>query len=168
MKLAHLIAAAVAVSLPLVSASAGPVPRDTAATLKGQTESSVTLARNGHGHGSSGPRGFSAPRSFSGPRSFSAPRSFSGRRSFSGPRSFNAPRSFSGQRHFRQFNRVPDGARRHHRGDHRRGYWRNGRWYWWGVPAIGLGVYGGSCYWNCREAGYSPSYCRVNAADFCW
>ncbi len=49
MKLAHLIAAAVAVtglSLPLLSASAGPVPQDTAA-LKGHTESGATLAGGG-------------------------------------------------------------------------------------------------------------------------
>ena len=61
MKLVHLIAAAVAVtglSLPLLSASAGPVPQDTAA-LKSQTQSGATLAHGGGHHGGGGGGGFS-------------------------------------------------------------------------------------------------------------
>jgi hypothetical protein len=47
----------------------------------------------------------------------------------------------------------------------KRGYWRGGRWF----PLVGFGLYeGGSCYWNCREQGYGPGYCRVNAYDFCY
>lgn len=50
----------------------------------------------------------------------------------------------------------------YHRG---RGYWRGGRWY----AFDGYGVAGGgSCYWNCLEAGYSPAYCSANAYDFCY
>ncbi len=54
-----------------------------------------------------------------------------------------------------------------YRGHHRRGHWRGGRWIWFGAPIIGLGLYGENCYANCREAGYSPAYCRANAGDFC-
>jgi hypothetical protein len=47
---------------------------------------------------------------------------------------------------------------------HRRGFF--------GGPYIGFWDYGpyydgGSCYWNCRESGYGPAYCRANAWEFC-
>ena len=45
-----------------------------------------------------------------------------------------------------------------HWGHGRRGYWRGGRWYGGG----------GSCYWNCINAGYGPGYCSVNSWEFCY
>lgn len=49
----------------------------------------------------------------------------------------------------------------------RRGYWRNGRWFW-GVPAVGLGLgFHRGCYWNCRSAGFGPGFCRARAGRFC-
>jgi hypothetical protein len=32
--------------------------------------------------------------------------------------------------------------------------------FWWGGG-------GGSCYWNCRAAGFGPGYCSVYAYNFC-
>jgi hypothetical protein len=48
-------------------------------------------------------------------------------------------------------------------------YWRNGRW-WWGPTAAGIGVGagGGSCYWNCRNAGHGPGFCRAYAFNYCY
>jgi hypothetical protein len=48
---------------------------------------------------------------------------------------------------------------------------RHGRGFARG-PFIGFWDYGpyydgGSCYWNCRESGYGPAYCRANAWEFC-
>ncbi len=34
-----------------------------------------------------------------------------------------------------------------------------------GIMAMAMG---GSCYWNCRAAGYGPGFCSVNAYDFCY
>ncbi len=54
-----------------------------------------------------------------------------------------------------------------------RGFWRHGRFF----PFFGVGLWdygydygygGGSCYWNCRAAGYGPSFCSVNAYSFCY
>jgi hypothetical protein len=47
-------------------------------------------------------------------------------------------------------------------------YWRNGRW-WYGPAAVGFvgGIGGGSCYWNCRNTGYGPGFCRAYAGNFC-
>jgi hypothetical protein len=58
---------------------------------------------------------------------------------------------------------VPYGARWGWR-DGRRGYWYGGVWYWWGP----VGVYGGSCYWNCRNAGFGPGYCSAYSFNFCY
>ncbi len=52
-----------------------------------------------------------------------------------------------------------------------RGYWRNGRFfpfYGVGLWDYGYGYGGGSCYWNCRSAGYSPGFCSANAYSFCY
>jgi hypothetical protein len=53
----------------------------------------------------------------------------------------------------------------------RRGYWRNGRWFWYGAPVIGLGLYGAysydGCYENCLQYGYGPGYCSAYAYNFC-
>ncbi len=58
-------------------------------------------------------------------------------------------------------------AGRRFAGGRRVGYWRNGRW--WGPAAVGVGVgVGGSCFWNCRNAGYGPGYCSTYAANFCY
>jgi hypothetical protein len=46
----------------------------------------------------------------------------------------------------------------------RRRFRRDGRWFWGGVDVDS----GGSCYWNCINAGYGPGYCRVYAYDFCY
>ncbi len=56
-----------------------------------------------------------------------------------------------------------------------RGYWRHGRFF----PLVGVGLWGwdgdygygyggGSCYWNCRAAGYGPGFCSVNSESFCY
>jgi len=58
---------------------------------------------------------------------------------------------------------VPHGARWGWRGG-RRGYWYGGVWYWWGP----VGVYGGSCYWNCINAGFGPGYCSAYSFNFCY
>ncbi len=60
-----------------------------------------------------------------------------------------------GGRHFARF---------HHQ--HHRRFWRHGRWYGGTVGYGGGG--GGSCFWNCRNAGYSSNYCRFNSANFCY
>ena len=45
------------------------------------------------------------------------------------------------------------------------GHWRHGHWY----PFVGVGIYaGGSCYWNCRAAGYGPAYCSAYSYNFCY
>ncbi len=170
MKLLHLIAAAVAVtglSLPVLSASAGPVPQDTEA-LKGQTESSVTLAGHHHSGGGGGfsGGGWRPGGSFAGPRFNASPRFNAAPRFNSGVRSYSVPNSYSGAQHYRHYNGTPGGARWRHDGDrHRRGYWRHGHWYY-GYS----GYYGsdGSCYPECRAAGYSPAYCYANAWSFCY
>jgi hypothetical protein len=117
--------------------------------------SNVTLVRGPGGGRSSGgvSRGFSGgARGFSrgysrGARSFSrapASRNFINRR----PGSRAILRNYGGRR-----------VIGHHR--HRR--FINGAWVWvwddWG--------YGGSCYSNCLEAGYSPRYCSVYGDNFC-
>jgi hypothetical protein len=38
----------------------------------------------------------------------------------------------------------------------------------YGYGDYGYGYGGGSCYWNCRSAGYGPSYCSVYAYNFCY
>ncbi len=60
---------------------------------------------------------------------------------------------------------------RHYAGHGMRGHWRNGRFF----PFVGVGLWGygddwggGSCYWNCRAAGYGPGYCSAYAANFCY
>src|SRR5208337_4756114 len=60
-------------------------------------------------------------------------------------------------------------GRRYYAGGRRVRYWRNGRW-WYGPAAVGLGVgvAGGSCYWNCRNAGHGPGFCSTYAANFCY
>jgi len=55
-------------------------------------------------------------------------------------------------------------------GHHRRRYWRNGRWYWYGAPLIGYGLYStyDSCYWSCINDGYGPAYCTTYAQNYCY
>jgi hypothetical protein len=52
-----------------------------------------------------------------------------------------------------------------------RGFWRHGHFF----PFVGVGLWGwdygyggGSCYWNCRAAGYGPGYCSAYAYNFCY
>ncbi|MGA8770096.1 MAG: hypothetical protein WB610_06955, partial [Rhodomicrobium sp.] len=51
----------------------------------------------------------------------------------------------------------------------RRAGWGGGGWGWpVGVGLAGWGYGGGgSCYWNCRAAGYGPGFCSVNSYSFC-
>lgn len=77
---------------------------------------------------------------------------------FAGPRYGGGPRwAGPGPRYSRNYGR-------------RGGYWRGGRWIWYGAPLVGLGVYGygSSCYNNCLAAGYGPAYCSTYASDFCY
>jgi hypothetical protein len=152
--------ATLALSLPGYTTLAEP-SATTDAVPAGQSlaaghESDLTLVRSPGGGRSSGgvSRGFSG-----GARGFS--RGHSG-----GARSFSrapAGRSFMYQRPGSRAIMRNYGGRRvighHHR--HRR--FVNGAWVWvwddWG--------YGGSCYTNCREAGYGPRYCSVYADNFC-
>jgi hypothetical protein len=53
------------------------------------------------------------------------------------------------------------------------GHWRHGHFRRGIGPFAGFWYdydygYGGSCYWNCRNAGYGPSYCRAYADNFCY
>jgi hypothetical protein len=89
---------------------------------------------------------------------------------FAGPRYGGGPR-------FRSYGAIGGGPRwagpgpRYSRNYGRRGgYWRGGRWIWYGAPLVGLGVYGygSSCYNNCLAAGYGPAYCSTYASDFCY
>jgi hypothetical protein len=54
--------------------------------------------------------------------------------------------------------RAMDRGRRHHRRRRSFGPGFTG----WGYDT------GGSCYWNCRSAGYSAAYCRAHAWNFCY
>lgn len=90
-----------------------------------------------------------------GPRGrFVAGRRFAGRGAFvRGGRFARNTRFFRGRRFVRVF--------------------RGGRWIWAPVglyagwwDGYGYG-YGGSCYWNCRAAGYGPGYCSAYAFNFC-
>jgi hypothetical protein len=50
-----------------------------------------------------------------------------------------------------------------------RGYWRGGRFFpFYGVGVWDYGYGGGSCYWNCRAAGYGPGYCSAYSYNFCY
>ena len=58
--------------------------------------------------------------------------------------------------------------------DGRGGYGRGRRGYYgYGYgPFVGFGYDypyygGGSCYWNCRNSGFGPSYCSAYAFNFC-
>ncbi|MGO8953711.1 MAG: hypothetical protein ACLPWS_10170 [Rhodomicrobium sp.] len=65
---------------------------------------------------------------------------------------------------------APGGGRFAHRGHFR------GRRRFFGGPFIGWGYDydypywydSGSCYWNCRNSGYGPGYCRAYAYNFCY
>ncbi|MGO9174362.1 MAG: hypothetical protein ACLP7P_20685 [Rhodomicrobium sp.] len=152
MKLTHLIAAAVAavcLSLPVQAASAGSVVQEGAA-LKGQSVSAVTLVGGG-------PKG---PGSWSGSK---GPGSWSGSK-WSGSKGPGSKWSGSKGPGYKWSGKgVPHGARWGWRGG-RRGYWYGGVWYWWGP----VGVYGGSCYWNCINAGFGPGYCSAYSFNFCY
>ncbi len=56
-------------------------------------------------------------------------------------------------------------AHNFHHGRHFRGGPFIGFGYDYGYPdSYG----GGSCYWNCRNAGYGPGYCQAYAYNFCY
>ncbi len=52
----------------------------------------------------------------------------------------------------------------------RRGFFRHGRFFPFGVGLYGYGwgYGGGSCYWNCRASGFGPGYCSAYAYNFCY
>ncbi|MBI4725159.1 MAG: hypothetical protein HY765_09320 [Rhodomicrobium sp.] len=111
------------------------------------------ISRGGWGMGGIGRGGLGA-----GAFARSSPRGFMGR-GMVGRQAFAAPRSYW------------KGGR----------YWRHGRWHGKrffrrGVPIVAPffyddyyygGGYTGSCYWNCRNLGYGPGYCRAYAYNFC-
>jgi hypothetical protein len=147
------IAAAVFAFLSQV-ASADPVAQGSASAVDRQAaaapQSSLTLIRARRGAGVRGTRarGVRGTAFRGGPRTVAARRGIGPRRTFVGGRRVVAGRRIAGTRRVR--------------------YWRNGRW-WWG-PAGGVGIVaggGGSCYWNCRNAGHGPGFCRTYAANFC-
>ena len=131
---------------PVAQGSASAVDRQAAAA----SESPLTLIRAIRGGGARGMRA-GATRGTAlrgGPRTFTARRGFGPRRTFAGGRRAVAGRRFAGPRRVR--------------------FWRNGRWVW--GPAVGVGIaagVGGSCYWNCRNAGHGPGFCRAYAGNFC-
>jgi hypothetical protein len=152
MKIVKTIPAAIAAAaFAFVSqvASADPVAQGSvpaAGQAAAEPESPFTLVRSVRGGGmrAGGVRG-TAIRS--GPRTFAARRVGPGR-TFVGGRRAIAGRRIAGPRRVR--------------------FWRNGRWVW--GPAVGVGIAaggGGSCYWNCRNAGHGPGYCSTYAANYC-
>ncbi len=51
----------------------------------------------------------------------------------------------------------------------RHGFFRHGHFFPFGVGFYGIGYgYGGSCYWNCRAAGFGPGYCSAYSYNYCY
>jgi hypothetical protein len=51
----------------------------------------------------------------------------------------------------------------------RHGFFRHGHFFPFGVGFYGVGYGdGGSCYWNCRAAGFGAGYCSVYSWNFCY
>jgi hypothetical protein len=169
-------AAAVVLSLPLYSASAGPVNEAAPAASKSTLTLIGERGRGGGGGMGMRPGGMGMKPGGMGMR----PGGMGMRPGGMGAGSFRAGPSFSGHRfrpmgpnfgpRFGKFEgrrfegpRFRAGRAGFYHG--RRGYWRHGRWY----PFFGLGIAaGGNCYWNCRAEGYGPAYCSAYAYDFCY
>jgi hypothetical protein len=115
-------------------------PRD-AARIEQPATGVLTLVRGGHGHGGHHGGGHRGGGHHGHAMHFRH-----------GHSHFHA---FHGRHHGWYAGRWRHGGRWHGR----RGYWRHGRWFWYG---------GGSCYWNCINAGFGPAYCSVNAWRFCY
>jgi hypothetical protein len=114
-----------------------------------------------------GPR-FSGP-GIAGPR-YGGPGPAARNPGFAGPR-YGGPPRLGSKGAIGGGPRWADPGPRYSRNYGRRGgYWRGGRWYWYGAPLVGLGVYGygSSCYNNCLAAGYGPAYCSTYSSDFCY
>ncbi|MGO8955129.1 MAG: hypothetical protein ACLQF2_17635 [Rhodomicrobium sp.] len=124
---------------PIAQSSASAVNHE----LTAASQSTFTLIRRGFAR-AGGARGVRA----GGVRG----RAFAGRRGFVAGRGAVARRGVVAGRRYAGGRRV----------------WQNGRW-WYGPAAVGLGVgvAGGSCYWNCRNAGHGPAFCSTYAANFC-
>lgn len=175
MKLAHLIATAAAVaglSLSGLSASAGPVAGD-AAILKGQAGSNATLVFgpppphfggfhgggfHGGGFHGGGLHGGSVHGGHWGGGSGHGSYGHYGNYGHSGGYGHS-----SGYGHYGSY-----GYSHYGNGYGRRGYWRDGRWYYaYESAAAVASSYGGSCYSYCRSAGHSQYYCDYHASDYC-
>ena len=62
---------------------------------------------------------------------------------------------------------YPGRAYAFHRFHHRRGFFGGPFAGYWDYDVYPYGYDGGSCYWNCREAGNGPVFCRANAWEYC-
>lgn len=135
-------------------ASADPVAQGGASAIDRQAaaepQNSLTLIRNIRGAGARGMR----TRGTRGMRT----RGVRGTAVRGGPRTIAARRGLGPRRAF-------VGGRRF--GPRRVRVWRNGRWVWGPAFGVGIAAGGGSCYWNCRNAGHGPGFCRANAGNFC-
>ena len=175
--------AALGLSLGAYSASAGPVSEGVALS-SGKAPSTFTLVRGmggGMGGGHMGGFGGGHMGGFGGGHMGAMGAGRIGGMSmghFGGPR-FGATNFWVGPRFAGRFDGGRFAGRRFDGGRHaiffhgRRGFFRHGRFF----PFFGVGLYGydygygyggGSCYWNCRSAGYSPGYCNVYAYNFCY
>jgi len=180
--------AALGLSLGVYSASAGPVNQGAASLPAAKSPSTFTLVRGmgGGGFGGHGGGGFGGGmgQGFSGMGGMG--HGFSGMggmgHGFGGmggmgmrgmafsPRAGVGPR-FAGVPNagFNRFGRVGAFNGRHGQ----RGFFRHGRFIPFGV-GVGLwgwddyGYGGGSCYWNCRAAGFGPGYCSAYSYNFCY
>ncbi len=172
-KLTFAAVAALGLSLGAYSASAGPVSEG-AALPAAQAPSAFTLVGHGGGGGGGGGGGHGGG-GFGGGFGGGMGHGGGGFGGFSG----GMGHSFGGMghgyggmgmMHGGMAGRGVHGGRMAFNHGHR-GYWRNGRFY----PFYGIGLWdygygydGGSCYWNCRAAGYGPGFCSVNAYSFCY
>ena len=162
-KLTVAAVAALGLSLGAYAAAAGPV-NEGAALSSAKAPSTFTLIHGhggGHGGGPGGGPGFGfsgmsrAPAMSMGGMAF-APQARFAAVPHAGIHSFGRAGAFPGGRHAVFFHGH-------------RGFFRHGRFFpFYGVGLWDYGYGGGSCYWNCRAAGFGPGYCSVYAYNFCY
>jgi len=144
-----LIACTVLLGLSLYGyrAFAGSSATNEAARIDQPAIGVLTLVRGGHGHHGGGHRGGGH---YGGGHHGHA---------MHFARGYHRFHAFRGRHHGWYAGRWRHGGHWRHGGRH--GYWRHGHWFWYGGG-------GGSCYWNCINAGFGPAYCSVNAWRFCY
>ena len=176
--------AALGLSLGAYSASAGPLNQGAASLPAAKSPSTFTLVRGGMGGG-----GFGGHGGFGGGMGHGFGGGMGGmghgfgmggmgmRGMAFGPRAGFGPQ-FAAVPHagFNRFGRVGAFNGRHPAFFHgRHGFFRHGRFFplgvgvgLWGWDGYGYGYGGGSCYWNCRAAGFGPGYCSAYSYNFCY